>query len=132
MKKVTKSVPTTITDKEVKVIITNYLREFGISPNINGYNYIREAVFLSIMDKEMLEKIVKLLYPTVGEAYGTTVSRVERSIRHAIETAYDKGNKEAFEKHFGFTISHRKGAKPTNSEFIALLTDEIKLELGLA
>ena len=101
----------------------------GIPAHIKGYHYLREAIILSLADEEMLESITKLLYPTIAERFDTTASRVERAIRHAIETAWDRGDIDVLNGMFGYTVSVGKG-KPTNSEFIALITDN--LDLGAA
>lgn len=109
---------------------TDVMHEIGISPHLKGYDYIREAIIISIADIEKLYGITKILYPTIAKKYNTTASRVERAIRHAIETAWEKGNQQTIEKVFGYTISANKG-KPTNSEFIAMISDKIKLEMKL-
>lgn len=107
--------------------VTNLLLEIGIPAHIKGYQYIREGIMLSFYDKNMLHYITKCLYPTIAKKYKTTSSRVERTIRHAIEVAFRRGNRQVLEEIFSNTICSKK-TKPTNSEFIALLTDKLRLE----
>ena len=107
--------------------VTNLLLEIGIPAHIKGYQYIREGIMLAFYDKNMLHYITKCLYPTIAKKYKTTSSSVERTIRHAIEVAFRRGNIKILEEIFSNTINSRK-AKPTNSEFIALLADKLRLE----
>lgn len=107
--------------------ITNILLEIGIPAHIKGYQYIREGIIMSFYDRNMLHYITKFLYPSIAQKYKTTSSSVERTIRHAIEVAWNRGNIETLESVFGNTICAGKG-KPTNSEFMALLTDRLQLE----
>ena len=107
--------------------VTNLLLEIGIPAHIKGYQYIREGIMLSYYDKNMLHYITKCLYPTIAKKYKTTSSSVERTIRHAIEVAFRRGNRQVLEEIFSNTICSKK-TKPTNSEFIALLTDKLRLE----
>lgn len=107
--------------------VTNLLLEIGIPAHIKGYQYIREGIMLSFYDKNMLHYITKCLYPTIAKKYKTTSSSVERTIRHAIEVAFRRGNRQVLEEIFSNTICSKK-TKPTNSEFIALLTDTLRLE----
>ena len=107
--------------------VTNLLLEIGIPAHIKGYQYIREGIMLSFYDKNMLQYITKCLYPTIAKKYKTTSSSVERTIRHAIEVAFRRGNIQVLEEIFSNTICSKK-TKPTNSEFIALLTDKLRLE----
>lgn len=106
--------------------VTDMIHEIGVPAHIKGYQYLREAIMMSVRDGEMLNSITKILYPTIAKKYQTTSSRVERAIRHAIEVAWSRGNMETLDSLFGYTISIGKG-KPTNSEFIALITDKIRL-----
>ncbi len=106
--------------------VTDMIHEIGVPAHIKGYQYLREAIMMSVRDTEMLNSITKVLYPTIAKKYQTTSSRVERAIRHAIEVAWSRGNMETLDALFGYTISVGKG-KPTNSEFIALITDKIRL-----
>lgn len=107
--------------------VTDIIHEVGIPAHIKGYHYLREAIIMSVNDSSMLESITKILYPTIAKTYKTTSSRVERAIRHAIEVAWSRGKMDTIDDLFGYTISNGKG-KPTNSEFIALITDRIKLQ----
>lgn len=107
--------------------VTNLLLEIGIPAHIKGYQYIREGIMLSFYDKNMLHYITKCLYSTIAKKYKTTSSSVERTIRHAIEVAFRRGNRQVLEEIFSNTICSKK-TKPTNSEFIALLTDKLRLE----
>ncbi len=109
-------------------IITDVIHEIGVPAHIKGYNYLREAISLCIQDKEFINSITKLLYPTVARNYQTTSSRVERAIRHAIEVAWNRGREEILNNIFGYTIDTNKG-KPTNGEFIAMISDSIRLKM---
>lgn len=111
-----------------EVRVTDVLHEIGVPAHIKGYQYIRTAILLTIEDAAAVSSITKVLYPTVAKMYSTTSSRVERAIRHAIEVAWDRGDVEVLNKFFGYTVSNIKG-KPTNSEFIALIADRLKLQL---
>lgn len=111
----------------LEIDVTNLLQEIGIPAHIKGYQYIREGIMLSFYDKNMLHYITKCLYPTIAKKYKTTSSSVERTIRHAIEVAFRRGNRQVLEEIFSNTICSKK-TKPTNSEFIALLTDKLRLE----
>lgn len=117
-------------DARLEIIVTDIIHQIGIPAHIKGYHYLRKAIMLSIKEPEMLESITKLLYPTIAEAFNTSPSRVERAIRHAIETAWDRGDVDVLNNMFGYTISVGKG-KPTNSEFIALVTDNLRLKFRL-
>ena len=110
----------------MEMVVTDIIHTIGIPAHIKGYHYLREAIMLAINDSEMLESVTKLLYPTVARKFDTSASRVERAIRHAIETAWDRGDVDVLNKMFGYTINGGKG-KPTNSEFIALITDNLRL-----
>ena len=107
--------------------VTNMIHEIGVPAHIKGYQYLREAIMMSVEDVEMLGSITKVLYPTIADKYQTTSSRVERAIRHAIEVAWSRGKMETLDALFGYTINTGKG-KPTNSEFIALIADKIRLQ----
>jgi two-component system response regulator (stage 0 sporulation protein A) len=107
--------------------VTNMIHEIGVPAHIKGYQYLREAIILSVNDIEMLSSITKILYPTIAKKYQTTSSRVERAIRHAIEVAWSRGKMDTIDELFGYTIHNGKG-KPTNSEFIALIADRIRLD----
>lgn len=107
--------------------VTDMIHEIGVPAHIKGYQYLREAIMMSVKDADMLGSITKVLYPTIAQKYQTTPSRVERAIRHAIEVAWNRGRMETLDDLFGYTISTGKG-KPTNSEFIALIADKIRLQ----
>lgn len=107
--------------------VTTIIHEIGVPAHIKGYQYLRDAIVMSVNDMEMLNSITKILYPTIAKKYQTTSSRVERAIRHAIEVAWSRGKMDTIDEMFGYTIHNGKG-KPTNSEFIALITDRIRLE----
>jgi len=106
--------------------VTDMIHEIGVPAHIKGYQYLREAIKLCTDNVEMLNSITKILYPTIAKRFATTPSRVERAIRHAIEVAWSRGKMETLEGLFGYTINTGKG-KPTNSEFVALLADRIRL-----
>ena len=107
--------------------VTNMIHEIGIPAHIKGYHYLRDSIMMAVEDMDVLNAITKILYPTVAKKHQTTSSRVERAIRHAIEVAWNRGKIDILDDLFGYTISHGKG-KPTNSEFIALVADTIRLE----
>ena len=114
-------------ERDVEVDVTEIIHEIGVPAHIKGYQYLRDAIVMSVNDMEMLNSITKILYPTIAKKYQTTASRVERAIRHAIEVAWSRGKMDTIDEMFGYTIHNGKG-KPTNSEFIALITDRIRLE----
>ena len=107
--------------------ITNIIHEIGVPAHIKGYMYLREAITMVVNDMELLSAVTKELYPSIAKKYNTTASRVERAIRHAIEVAWGRGQVEAINKLFGYTINTEKG-KPTNSEFIAIIADKLRLK----
>lgn len=111
---------------ELEAVVTDIIHEIGVPAHIKGYQYLREAIVLTINDMEMINAVTKVLYPTVAKKFETTPSRVERAIRHAIEVAWDRGDVEVLQKFFGYTVSGIKG-KPTNSEFIAMIADCLSL-----
>ena len=114
-------------EEDFESIVTDMIHEIGIPAHIKGYHYLRDAILMAIDDMDVLNAITKILYPTVAKKHQTTSSRVERAIRHAIEVAWNRGKVELLDSLFGYTISNGKG-KPTNSEFIALVADTIRLE----
>ena len=114
-------------DATLEAQVTAIIHEVGVPAHIKGYQYLREAIMMSVQDMEMLNSITKLLYPSIANKYQTTPSRVERAIRHAIEVAWSRGRMETLDALFGYTINTGKG-KPTNSEFIALITDKLRLK----
>ena len=107
--------------------VTAIIHDIGVPAHIKGYQYLREAIGLAVEDMDIINAVTKVLYPAVAKKFGTTASRVERAIRHAIEVAWDRGDLETLQKYFGYTVSNAKG-KPTNSEFIAMIADRISLE----
>ena len=119
----------TDTDMEyqLEVIVTNIIHEIGVPAHIKGYQYLRDSIKMAVTDMDILNSITKQLYPTIAKMHKTTPSRVERAIRHAIEVAWNRGKMDTIHELFGYTIQSGKG-KPTNSEFIALISDKIRLE----
>lgn len=107
--------------------VTNIIHEIGVPAHIKGYQYLRDAIMMSVDDSEMLNSITKILYPSIAKQHNTTPSRVERAIRHAIEVAWSRGKVDTIDELFGYTVNNGKG-KPTNSEFVALIADKIRLE----
>lgn len=116
---------------DMEIVVTDIIHQLGVPAHIKGYHYLRTAILYSIEDKNLLDSVTKLLYPTVAGIYETTSSRVERAIRHAIEIAWDRGNVDTLNSFFGYTVDTGKG-KPTNSEFIALITDKLRLRYKAA
>lgn len=112
--------------RDLEQDVTNMIHEIGVPAHIKGYQYLREAIMMSVDDPAMISSITKILYPTIAKRFQTTPSRVERAIRHAIEVAWSRGRMETLDALFGYTIDTGKG-KPTNSEFIALIADKIRL-----
>lgn len=112
---------------DLETEITNIIHEIGVPAHIKGYMYLREAITMVVNDMELLSAVTKELYPSIAKKYNTTASRVERAIRHAIEVAWGRGQIEAINKLFGYTIHNEKG-KPTNSEFIAIIADKLRLK----
>ncbi|MBR1455751.1 MAG: sporulation transcription factor Spo0A [Oscillospiraceae bacterium] len=112
--------------EDLEAVVTDIIHEIGVPAHIKGYQYLREAIILTINDMDMINAVTKVLYPEVARKFGTTPSRVERAIRHAIEVAWDRGDIEVLQKFFGYTVSNIKG-KPTNSEFIAMIADSLTL-----
>lgn len=112
---------------DLETDVTNMIHEIGVPAHIKGYQYLRDAIMMSVEDMDMLNSVTKVLYPTIAKNHQTTPSRVERAIRHAIEVAWSRGKMDTIDELFGYTVSNGKG-KPTNSEFIALIADRIRLE----
>ena len=115
----------------IETMVTNIIHEIGVPAHIKGYQYLREAIIIAVKDMDVINAITKVLYPQVAKTFGTTPSRVERAIRHAIEVAWDRGDLDTLQRFFGYTVSNTKG-KPTNSEFIALIADKLQLQLRSA
>ena len=114
--------------QNLEAVVTSIIHEIGVPAHIKGYQYLREAILLAVADREVINAVTKVLYPEVAKRFGTTASRVERAIRHAIEVAWDRGDLETLQKYFGYTVSNVKG-KPTNSEFIAMIADRLQLNM---
>ena len=113
--------------QSLETLVTDIIHEIGVPAHIKGYQYLREAILMTVADMDVINAVTKVLYPAVAKKYGTTPSRVERAIRHAIEVAWDRGDIEVLQKFFGYTVSNIKG-KPTNSEFIAMIADRLNLQ----
>ena len=118
-------------EDNLEALVTNVIHELGVPAHIKGYQYLREAIMMVINDIDIINQITKQLYPEIAVKFKTTPSRVERAIRHAIEVAWSRGEQASVERIFGYTISAAKG-KPTNSEFIAMIADKLRLELKTA
>lgn len=116
-----------VSQKVLDTAITSMIKEIGVPAHIKGYAFLREAIQMVYSDVELLGSVTKILYPDIAKKYNTTPSRVERAIRHAIEVAWNRGNYDLISKTFGYTVHHLK-SKPTNSEFIAMIADKIRLE----
>lgn len=118
-------------ENTLEALVTNVIHEVGVPAHIKGYQYLREAIMMVVNDIDVINQITKQLYPEIADKYKTTPSRVERAIRHAIEVAWGRGQTDTVENIFGYTVSASKG-KPTNSEFIAMIADKLRLELKSA
>ena len=115
----------------LEVVITDIIHQIGVPAHIKGYHYLREAILMAVDDIDIMNSVTKCLYPSVAKKHGTTSSRVERAIRHAIEVAWDRGDVDVLNSYFGYTIHSGKG-KPTNSEFIALIADKLRVNMKTA
>lgn len=122
---------TPVSDSDLELMITEIIHQIGVPAHIKGYNYLRDAILMSVKEPEYINSVTKILYPTVAKKYATTSSRVERAIRHAIEVAWDRGDIDVLNLYFGYTV-HTSRGKPTNSEFIAMISDKLRLRLKLA
>lgn len=120
--------PAVTKEDQLEKIISSIMRQIGVPAHIKGYEYLRQAIVLTVKDPELMHAVTKSLYPTVAKTNSTTSSRVERAIRHAIEVAWDRGDVDVLSSYFGYTIQNSRG-KPTNSEFIAMISDKLRLEL---
>jgi two-component system response regulator (stage 0 sporulation protein A) len=118
---------TAVQERSLESTVTDILRQIGIPAHLKGFKYLREAIVLTVNDMDIINSMTKVLYPTVAERFKSNGILVERDIRSAIEVAWDRGNIEALQKLFGYTVSGKRG-KPTNSEFIALIADKIYLD----
>ena len=117
-------IPSPISDLEAQV--TKIIHQIGVPAHIKGYQYLRTAILMTVNDNEIINSVTKILYPSVAKQYSTTSSRVERAIRHAIEVAWDRGDIDTLNAYFGYTIQNTRG-KPTNSEFIAMIADNLRI-----
>ena len=117
--------------QDLEAQVTKIIHQIGIPAHIKGYQYLRTAILMSIDDTDMINSVTKVLYPSVAKKFQTTTSRVERAIRHAIEVAWDRGDVETLNSYFGYTIQNSRG-KPTNSEFIAMIADNLRLKFKYA
>ena len=115
---------------DLETQVTQIIHQIGVPAHIKGYQYLRTAILMTINDSEIINSVTKVLYPSVAKKYSTTTSRVERAIRHAIEVAWDRGDVDTLNAYFGYTIQNNRG-KPTNSEFIAMIADNLRLKLKL-
>ncbi len=115
-------------EQELEIVISDIMRQIGVPAHIKGYQYLRQAIALTVNDPELMHAVTKILYPTVAKKNNTTSSRVERAIRHAIEVAWDRGDVDVLSSYFGYTIQNSRG-KPTNSEFIAMISDKLRLNM---
>ena len=112
---------------DMETQVTKIIHQIGVPAHIKGYQYLRCAIMMTIDDNDVINSVTKVLYPTVAKKYQTTTSRVERAIRHAIEVAWDRGDVDTLNSFFGYTIQNSRG-KPTNSEFIAMIADNLRLK----
>lgn len=120
--------PQKLSQRQLDTTITGIIKEIGVPAHIKGYTYLREAIQMVYYDIELLGSVTKILYPEIAKKFSTTPSRVERAIRHAIEVAWNRGSYENISEMFGYTVHHMK-SKPTNSEFIAMIADKIRIEM---
>ncbi len=111
---------------DIEAQITKIIHQIGVPAHIKGYQYLRTAIMMTVRDNDIINSVTKILYPSVAKKYSTTTSRVERAIRHAIEVAWDRGDVDTLNSYFGYTIQNNRG-KPTNSEFIAMIADNLRL-----
>ncbi len=119
------------TDSSLEMRVTEIIHQIGVPAHIKGYQYLRDSILMAIADEEIINAVTKRLYPAVAKKHGTTSSRVERAIRHAIEVAWDRGDVDVLNSYFGYTIHNGRG-KPTNSEFIAMISDKFRLQLKIS
>lgn len=115
---------------DLEAQVTGIIHKIGVPAHIKGYQYLRTAILLTVKDSDIINSVTKILYPSVAKKYSTTTSRVERAIRHAIEVAWDRGDVDTLNSYFGYTIQNNRG-KPTNSEFIAMIADNLRLKYKL-
>lgn len=120
------SLPTSDSSEDLETQVTKIIHQIGVPAHIKGYQYLRTAIIMTVSDSDIINSVTKVLYPSVAKKYSTTSSRVERAIRHAIEVAWDRGDLDVLNSIFGYTVQNSRG-KPTNSEFIALIADNLRL-----
>jgi len=113
---------------DLEAQVTRIIHQVGIPAHIKGYQYLRCAIMMVVRDHKIIGEVTKTLYPSVAKQFGTTSSRVERAIRHAIEVAWDRGDVDMLNSFFGYTVQNNKG-KPTNSEFVAMIADNLRLKM---
>lgn len=118
---------TDMKNADLETQVTKIIHQIGVPAHIKGYQYLRTAIMLTVNDSDIINSVTKILYPSVAKKYQTTTSRVERAIRHAIEVAWDRGDVDVLNSYFGYTIQNNRG-KPTNSEFIAMIADNLRLK----
>lgn len=126
-----RTVPTSSQGGSLEMRVTEIIHQIGVPAHIKGYQYLRDAIIMAINDDDIINAVTKRLYPAVAKKHGTTSSRVERAIRHAIEVAWDRGDVDVLNSYFGYTIHNGRG-KPTNSEFIAMISDRFRLQLKIS
>ena len=119
------------TDMSIEFKVTEILHQIGVPAHIKGYHYLRDSIIMSVENPDIINAVTKQLYPSVAKKFSTTSSRVERAIRHAIEVAWDRGDVDILNSYFGYTIHNNRG-KPTNSEFIAMISDKLRLQMKTA
>ncbi len=117
----------TLNSPDIEAQITRIIHQIGVPAHIKGYQYLRTAILMTVNDSDIINSVTKVLYPSVAKKYQTTTSRVERAIRHAIEVAWDRGDVDTLNSYFGYTVQNDRG-KPTNSEFIAMIADNLRLK----
>jgi two-component system response regulator (stage 0 sporulation protein A) len=118
-------------EPSLEIQVTEILHQIGVPAHIKGYHYLRDSIIMAIETPDIINAVTKQLYPSVAKKYNTTASRVERAIRHAIEVAWDRGDVDILNSYFGYTIHNTRG-KPTNSEFIAMISDRLRLHMKTA
>lgn len=126
-----KQKPAVDDEASLKIQITEILHQIGVPAHIKGYHYLRDSILMAVEKPDIINSVTKRLYPGVAKLYNTTASRVERAIRHAIEVAWDRGDVDILNSYFGYTIHNTRG-KPTNSEFIAMISDRLRLHMKTA
>ena len=125
------AIPVAGPGESLEMRVTDIIHQIGVPAHIKGYQYLRDAIIMAINDDDIINAVTKRLYPAVAKKHGTTSSRVERAIRHAIEVAWDRGDVDVLNSYFGYTIHNGRG-KPTNSEFIAMISDKVRLQLKIS